>query len=523
MIAGNKELAIENYKKFAEIDPTNINGAKIFEKLKSKNLLKFMALLNSSYIYFILTFILCFLSCKNTSERHYSFAEEQLSTTILSDSIMSCVKYHENLIAFTNATIVDGTGTSIKQNQTVIIENGIFKEMGIHSDIKIPQNAKTINLKGKTIIPGIVGMHNHLHIPRFPDVGDVAAKLYLASGVTTIQTCGAASPYNELELSKRIKDAKQVGPEIIPSAPFITGQGGNPNMIIPRDTKHLKDTMQHWLDQDVKWFKVYRNTNPNDLKTIIEVAHNNDAKVRGHLCSITFEEATKLGIDAIEHGLNSTSDFRTNKFYGQCNGGREYMDELIINSTEVKRLQQLMIDNKVFLTSTVAIYEASIPNRAFADKRTIKVMSPFLQNQYKERRASFNKQINDSIRNNRLKRIMEFEYQYYKMGGLLCAGVDAGRHVLPGFGDQRNYELLIETGFTTEEAVQIMTGNGAKALDRQDIGTIQVGKRADFVILNGNLENDASTIKNVETVFKEGVGYNSKKILEKITGKFGME
>ncbi|MGG5487867.1 amidohydrolase family protein [Gaetbulibacter sp. PBL-D1] len=484
-----------------------------------------MSLPNLTYLYFIMTFLFCFSSCKNTTKSKIFVDKQYNENQIinLSDSLKPYIKYNKDLLAFTNATIVDGTGKALKQNQTLIIKNGIFKEMGNDADIKIPHNATTINLKGKTIIPGIVGMHNHLHIPRFPDVGDVAAKLYLASGVTTIQTCGAASPYNELELSKRIKDAKQVGPEIIPSAPFITGQGGNPNMIIPRDTEHLKDTMKHWLDQGVKWFKVYRNTNPDDLKTIIEVAHNNQAKVRGHLCSITFEEATKLGIDAIEHGLNSTSDFRTNKDYGQCNGGREYMDDLIIDSPEVKRLQQLMIDNKVFLTSTVSIYEASIPNRAFADKRTIKAMSPFLQDQYKERRASFDKQMNDSIRNNRLKRIMQFEYQYYKMGGLLCAGVDAGRHVLPGFGDQRNYELLIEAGFKTEEAIQIMTGNGAKALERQDVGTIQVGKRADFVILNGNLEKDATLIKNVETVFKKGIGYNPESILETIEEQFGKE
>jgi len=473
--------------------------------------------------YIFIVFLLCFSSCKNTTESKIIVNKQnnENKSIKLSDSLKPYIKYNKDLLAFTNATIVDGTGKAIKQNQTLIIEDGIFKDMGNDTDIKVPQNAKTINLEGKTIIPGIVGMHNHLHIPRFPDVGDVAAKLYLASGVTTIQTCGAASPYNELELSKRIKDAKQVGPEIIPSAPFITGQGGNPNMIVPRDTEHLKDTMKHWLDQGVKWFKVYRNTNPNDLKTIIEVAHNNQAKVRGHLCSITFEEATKLGIDAIEHGLNSTSDFRTDKEYGICGGGREYMDELIIDSPNVKRLQQLMIDNKVFLTSTVSIYEASIPNRAFADKRTIKVMSPFLQNQYKERRASFDKQMNDSIRNNRLKRIMEFEYQFYKMGGLLCAGVDAGRHVIPGFGDQRNYELLIEAGFSTEEAIQIMTGNGAKALKRTDIGTIQVGKRADLVILNGNLEKDATVIKNAETVFKKGIGYNPESILENMKGEFG--
>ncbi|KYG79508.1 amidohydrolase [Roseivirga seohaensis] len=433
----------------------------------------------------------------------------------------SYIEYNAEVIALTNATVIDGTGGSLRKNQTLIVNNGLFQEFG--ENIQVPQNALVIDLKDKTIIPGIVGMHNHLHIPQFPNVGAEASKLYLASGVTTIQTCGAASPEHEIILAKKITQGELIGPEIIPSAPFITGAGGNPNMIIPRNEQHLRDTMQHWIKQGVEWFKVYRNTNPNDLRIIIDEAHKNKAKVRGHLCSITFEEATKLGIDGIEHGLNSTSDFRSNKSYGVCNGSTEYLDELVINSSAVKNLQQLMIDNQVFLTSTLAIYEASVPNRAFVDDRSLKIMSPYLQSQYDERRSSFDKETEDLTRENRLKRIMAFEYQYFKMGGLLCSGVDAGRHILPGFGDQRNYQLLVEAGFTAEEAIQVMTSNGAKALGRNDIGLIQVGKRADFVILNGDLKTNADVIERVETVFKKGIGYDPEKILNEMNGKFGID
>ncbi|MBA4745669.1 MAG: amidohydrolase family protein [Muricauda sp.] len=467
-----------------------------------------------------------FLGCNNVhGSKSYQYRNGQISSTrdIYSDSILKYVKYNYPTLALMHANVVDGTGTVLKEDQTIVIKHGLFEAIGGHTEIEVPRNAKILDLKGKTIIPGIVGMHNHLHIPGFPNVGNMAAKLYLASGVTTIQTCGAALPYKELELSKEIEKGNQIGPDIIPSAPFITGKDGNPNMVIPRDDKHLKDTVQHWIDQGVTWFKVYRNTTPKDLKTIIDVAHGSKAKVRGHLCATTFEEAAQLGIDGIEHGLNSTSDFRMNKEYGICGGGREYMDELIVESPKVKALQQLMIDKEVFLTSTLSIYEASIPNRAYADKRTLKTMSPFLLNQYEERRENLDKNIKDTTRNNRLKRIMQFEYQYFKMGGLLCSGVDAGRHVLPGFGDQRNYELLIEAGFSTPEAVQIMTGNGAKALQRFDIGTIQEGKRANFVILNGNLEKDPAIIEKVETVFKNGIGYDSHSILETIEGQFAKE
>ncbi|MGS2760638.1 amidohydrolase family protein [Sinomicrobium sp. M5D2P9] len=477
------------------------------------------------YSYFALVFFIT--GCKNKPETDH-LAHSDLQATRyqeekLSDSLLSYVKYHTEIMALTNATIIDGTGNSIKENQTLVINNGYFRAIGPDAEIDIPRGATVINLVGKTIIPGIIGMHNHLHIPGFPFVGNVASKLYLASGVTTIQTCGAASPEQEIALAKQIVLGYRIGPDIITSAPFITGEGGNPNMVIPRSEQHIRDTMQHWIKQGVKWFKVYRNTDPDDLKIILDEAHKNNGKVRGHLCSIAFEEATRLGIDGIEHGLNSTSDFRTGKDPGVCNGGREYMDELIINSPKVRKLQQLMIDNHVFLTSTMSIYEASVPNRAYADERTIKAMSLYLVDQYRNRRKNFDRKINDLTREKRLKKIMQFEYQFYKMGGLLCSGADAGRHVLPGYGDQRNYQLFTEAGFSTEEAVQIITGNGARALERTDIGAVQAGKRADFVILNGNLEKDAAVIEKVETVFKKGIGYDPEKILGQINGKFGTD
>ncbi|WP_273568624.1 amidohydrolase family protein [Maribacter halichondriae] len=293
-------------------------------------------------------------------------------------------------------------------------------------------------------------------------------------------------------------------------------------MVIPRDDKQIRDTIAYWIKRGVRWFKVYRDTSPKDLETIIFEAHRHNAKVTGHLCSITFEEAANMGIDGIEHGLNSTSDFRNDKTYGICNGSREYIDTLDITRETVKDLIRLMVEKNVFMTSTLAIYESSISGRALADQRTLDAMAPFLVDQYKERRAQFNSLTsNDTIRENRLKRIMAFERRFFKMGGTLTAGVDPGRHVLPGYGDQRNFELLIEAGFTAEEAIKIMTKNGADVLSKTTIGSIAQGKRADFIILNGNLKENPTVIRNVDMVFKKGYGYDPKSILEEVRGKFG--
>lgn len=474
-----------------------------------------------------LTFILLFIpliGCKQNSKSEFialgsNKSSIQERTKLNNNNVLKYVKYKSDVVVLTNATVFDGKGNPAKENQTLIVENGYFQAIGQSSEINIPKGATIIDLKGKTVIPGIVGVHNHLHIPGFPFVGETASKLYLASGVTTIQTCGSASPKQEIELSKKIEQGKFIGPNIITSGPYFTGKGGNPNMIIPRNENHIKDTIQYWTEKGVRWFKVYRHITPSDLEVIIKEAHKRNAKVTGHLCSITFEQATNFGIDGIEHGLNSTSDFRKNKTFGICDGSREYIDELDIKSEEVKRLQQLMIDSNVFLTSTLAIYESSIPNRAFADERALKIMSPFLKSQYLERRNDFdNQKSSDNVRESRLKRIMEFEYQFFKMGGTLTAGVDAGRHVLPGFGDQRNFELLKEAGFTSEEAIKIMTSNGAEVLSNSEIGVIENGKKADFVVINGDIKEN---IRNVELVFKDGYGYDPKLILEELNGKFG--
>lgn len=445
------------------------------------------------------------------------------SRELPADSLLQYVKYRPGVRAFTHARIINGTGSPVLSDQTLLVDHGRILFVGSGSEVDIPGDAEIVDLTGKTVIPGMVGMHNHLHIPGHPDVGNVAAKLYLACGVTTIQTCGSAMPARELELSGEIRAGQRIGPEIIPSAPYITGPGGNPGMIIPRNEQHLRDTMQYWIDQGVTWFKVYRHITPDDLQTTIQVAHENNGKVRGHLCSVTFEEASAWGIDGIEHGLNSAADFRTDKEYGVCNGGRTYMDELEIDSPEVQRLQEIMLKNRVILTSTLSVYESGVPNRVYAEERELSAMSPELEREYRERRARSEAYMNDSTRNHRLRRIMQFEYRYFRMGGLLCSGADAGRHVLPGFGDQRNYLLLAESGYTAEEAVQISTGNGATALGRDDIGTIQAGRRADFAIINGDLKEDPQMIRQIEVVFKDGVGYDPSAILESVHNRFGSE
>ena len=125
-----------------------------------------------------------------------------------------------------------------------------------------------------------------------------------------------------------------------------------------------------------------------------------------------------------------------------------------------------------------------------------------------------------------LKNAMTFEKAFVDAGGLLAAGVDptGSGGALPGFGDQRNYELLIEAGFSPAQTVQIFIANGAKILGVYDrLGSIERGKIADLVVMQGELAADPTVIRKVTTVFKDGVGYDSAKLIAAVKGRVGID
>jgi predicted amidohydrolase YtcJ len=121
---------------------------------------------------------------------------------------------------------------------------------------------------------------------------------------------------------------------------------------------------------------------------------------------------------------------------------------------------------------------------------------------------------------------MAFERGFVAAGGLLGAGVDPTGMggALAGFGDQRNYELFIEAGFTPAQSIQIMTANGARILrvDKQ-LGTVERGKLADLVVLEGDLTADPSVIRNPSLVFKDGIGYDPAKLVASVQGRVGID
>jgi len=256
----------------------------------------------------------------------------------------------------------------------------------------------------------------------------------------------------------------------------------------------------------------------------IEEAHARKLKLTGHLCSVTWPEAVALGIDDLEHGpVFADTEFAADKKPDVCaQGGSMAWLKQDVNGAAVQELIHNLVSHHVAVTSTLPVFEAGVPGRPKIQRRTLDAMSAESRESYLTARAFVTM---DSPMMSLMRKEMDFEVAFSKAGGLLLAGPDPTGNggVLPGFGDQREVELLVEAGFTPLEAIQIATENGAIYLGQQDrIGTLVAGKQADLVLIKGDPSKNIEDIENVETVFKAGVGYDSKKLIDSVRGQVGI-
>ncbi len=475
-------------------------------------------------------FVLVLLGC-------CSIAEAQT----LSLAVQAFVKVNAPVIALTHVRVIDGTGAAAREDQTVILSKGKIESVGDASAAKVPGDAQVIDLHGYSVIPGLVGMHDHMFYPMGNGVfGEMAysfPRLYLAGGVTTIRTTGALEPYTDLELKKSIDAGETPGPKMHVTGPYLEGKGSwaiqMHQLTGPEDATK---TVNFWLDQGVDNFKAYMFITRAELGAAIVAAHKRGAKVTGHLCAVNFREAADLGIDDLEHGLFVDTEFMSGKKVDECPADGEDpvgMAKLDANSGPLHETIQYLVQHHVAVTSTLPVFEmGSFPGRPTMQKRLLDALSPDARSAVLANRvrSSDDNRIRQRYGNNgspypaAFKKEEEFEYAFSKAGGLLLAGLDPTGMggVIAGFGDQREVELLVEAGFTPVEAIHIATANGAQFLGDSDrIGTIAAGKQADLVVIKGDPSKKIEDIENVETVFKDGVGYDSGKLIESVRGVVG--
>jgi imidazolonepropionase-like amidohydrolase len=447
----------------------------------------------------------------------------------LTPPVQSVVSVSESRVALQHVRVVDGTGKAPLEDQTILIDNGKITALGPAAATQVPAGVRAMDLTGHTVIPGIVGMHDHTFYTtrgRSVQLQFSAPRLYLASGVTTIRTTGGTSPYHEINMKKSIERGETPGPRIHLTGPYLTGPGGAATMAQIGSTEEARRIVNYWADEGVTWFKAYTDISREVLRAAIVAAHKRGLKFTGHLCSVSFREAVALGIDNLEHGLFTNSDFVPNRTPDHCSPEmRTSILKVSMDGPEIQQTIREMVSNKVAMSSTLAVYELSFPDRPPLEDRVLEALSSEAREEYLSARKEMSDRAAQSTMPELFRRAQAFERAFVKAGGLLGAGVDPTGvgGALPGFGDQRNFELLIEAGFTPVEAIQIMTFNGARILGvDKELGSIAAGKIADLVVIRGDPIARPAEIRQTTVVFKDGVGYDSAKILASVKGLVGI-
>lgn len=446
----------------------------------------------------------------------------------LSAGVKQFVTVAEPVVALTNVRVVDGTGRAPLDAQTIVLQNGRITSVGAASSAKIPAGARVIDLTGHTVIPGLVGMHNHTFYTtrgRSVQLQFSAPRLYLGSGVTTIRTTGGTSPYHEINMKRGIERGEIPGPRMHLTGPYLTGPGGASTMAQIGTTEEARRIVNYWADEGVTWFKAYTDISREALGAAIKAAHARGLKFTGHLCSVSFREAVALGIDNLEHGLFTNSDYVPNRTPDRCPDMRASLLKVDLEGPEVKQTFDDMVKNKVAMSSTLAVYELSFPDRPPLEERVLEALAPEAREEYLTARKETSARAAQSTMPDLFRRAQTFERLFVRAGGLLGAGVDPTGMggALPGYGDHRNFELLLEADFTAPEVIQIMTLNGARILGiDKDLGSIAAGKIADLVVIRGDPMRTAGDIRNVTIVFKDGIGYDSPRLLASVKGVVGI-
>jgi imidazolonepropionase-like amidohydrolase len=448
-------------------------------------------------------------------------------------------------LALDHVRAIDGTGAPARPDQTILIDRGKIAAIGAVGSVAVPPAATRIDLTGYSAMPGLVGMHDHLFysVNFFDfDVENVLAydmpisfpRLYLAAGVTTIRTTGSFEPYADLEIKKAVESGALIGPKMNMTAPYLEGAPFSRIQIHqltgPSNARRMVD---YWASEGVGSVKVYTDISRAELRAAIDAAHRHGLTITGHLCSIGFREAAEMGIDGIEHGLFSDTEFAPDKRPDVCpTSHNASAADMEIAGAQIQAMIRTLVQHHVAITSTLPVWEEFLPGPV-APQRVLDALSDRARQAYLAERTRLDREsrVPDSATyatarryTTMLRKEMEFERAFVRAGGLLLAGPDGvlGANIA-GFGDQRGLELLVETGFSPLEAIEIATLNGAKFLKQSSrIGSLAVGKQADLVIVRGDPSTNIHDVEHTEIVFKDGVGYDSQKLIQSVAGQVGV-
>ena len=385
-----------------------------------------------------------------------------------------------SVIAIVGATLIDGRGGPPVSDAVVIVKGERIEAVGNRASVKIPPGAEIVDAKGLTLLPGLIDSHFHI------DGDDPLPALYLSHGVTSIR-----DPGQWIEAYDKARKASAPIPRLFLCGPHLDSPPAAypADSYIVRDADETRLAVNRFVNDGASAIKVYFRLPLALIKVAIDTAHSRGVPVMGHLEIVDARDAIIAGIDGIEHAtsfgtallpLRDAEKYRQ-AILGDNNARREgryqVWNAIDLTTPQAKSLFKLIVDREVFVSPTLAVFE-----RQPGDKDT----KEFHVHAFKQMEA--------------------FVGLVNKAGAKIVVGSHSDvPHAKRGWAYQRELELLVDSGLTPMEAIVAGTMNNARYFRIQDrLGSVEAGKLADLVIIEGDPLKDISNMRRVKRVMLNG-------------------
>jgi imidazolonepropionase-like amidohydrolase len=430
-------------------------------------------------------------------------------------------------IVVTGGQLFDGTRDTLVANTGIVVRAGKFFEVGANLTGRDLGAAQIVRLSSdEVVLPGLFDLHAHYAVDLFGqgrvDEYTVNPVVYLANGVTSTFPAGEVDPEGMMGARHRIDGGDQIGARILSSGPYFgTARPGWSTAV--ETPEQVRREVDQWAERGVKGFKA-KGIRPPQLAALVDEAHKYGLTVTGHLDSgfrdsVNPRDAIEMGIDRIEHFMGGDAIVDTKPAYSS-------LEALDVTSPAVDRIIGLYIARHVYYDATVTAYGY------WYDPKDARVFTQWI-----DERSFLTPHANEIVQahlprrsNDQFHRIYDVKMKevkrFYDKGGaaLITSGTDhpTWGEYLNGFGTHRELHAFVLAGIAPAAALKMATINAAHAMRLSDqLGTIEVGKLADLVIVRGNPLQDITNTHNVVTVMKSGVTYDSKALLDSVKGKMG--
>ena len=386
-----------------------------------------------------------------------------------------------SVIAIVGATLIDGTGGPVVTDSTVIIRGERIVAVGKRGVVKVPDGAEVVEAEGLTLLPGLIDSHFHI------DGDDPLPALYLSHGVTSVR-----DPGQWIEAYDNARKASAPVPRLFLCGPHLDSPppAYPTDSFIVRDAEETRLAVNRFVDDGASAIKVYFRLPLALIRVAIETAHARGVPVMGHLEIVDARDAIRAGIDGIEHATSfgtALLPLRDAEKYRQAvlasndarrEGRYQVWNAIDLNTPQAASLFKLIVDRGVVVSPTLAVFE-----RQRGDKDTT------------------------DLHVHAFKQMEAFVGLANKAGAKIVVGSHSDvPHAKRGWAYQRELELLVESGLTPMEALVAGTIQNARYFHVADrLGSIETGKLADLVLVDGDPLKDISNMRRIKRVMLNGV------------------